>query len=81
MLEVSASFALCAILLSVPTVFATTITVNSLTIRAAKICALGDAVTAANTKKAVRDCKVGTGDDSIKFSVMGTIRVPHMTWY
>jgi hypothetical protein len=74
LVRVSAPFALCAILLTVPAAFAATITVNSLDDPgAAKICALRDAMTAANTKKVVHGCKAGTGDDTIKFSLTGTI--------
>jgi predicted outer membrane repeat protein len=79
LVRVSASFALCAILLTVPAAFAATITVNSLDDPgAAKICALRDAITAANTKKAVHGCKAGTGDDTITFSVAGTIPLASM---
>jgi hypothetical protein len=57
-----------------PAGFAATITVNSLADPGAKgICALRDAITAANTHKAVHNCKAGTGNDLIAFSVTGTV--------
>src|SRR6516165_6805600 len=53
---------------------AATIVVNSLADPGAKgICALRDAITAANTKTATNGCKAGTGKDAIRFSVTGTI--------
>jgi hypothetical protein len=55
---------------------AATITVNSLADPgAAGICALRDAITAANTKTATNGCAAGTvgGSDTINFSVTGTI--------
>src|SRR5215469_15968218 len=63
---------------------ATTITVNSLADPGrAEICALRDAITAANTRKATHGCVAGTGNDTINFSVTGTIRLgstlPHIT--
>jgi predicted outer membrane repeat protein len=39
----------------------------------AGVCALRDAITAANTQVAVNGCAAGTGTDSITFSVSGTI--------
>jgi predicted outer membrane repeat protein len=56
--------------------FATTITVNSLADPGRTgICALRDAITAANTKKATHGCAAGTGSDQIMFSVKGTINL------
>src|SRR6059058_967977 len=53
---------------------ATTITVNSLADPGtAGICALRDAITAANTMTATNGCAAGTGNDTIQFSVTGTI--------
>ena len=53
---------------------AATIVVNSLADPGAKgICALRDAITAANTKTATNGCAAGTGKDTIRFSVTGTI--------
>ena len=53
---------------------AATIVVNSLADPGAKgICALRDAITAANTKTATNGCTAGTGKDTIRFSVTGTI--------
>ena len=39
----------------------------------ARVCALRDAITAANTQVAVNGCAAGTGTDTITFSVSGTI--------
>ncbi len=39
----------------------------------AGVCALRDAITAADTKAAVNGCAAGTGTDTINFSVSGTI--------
>ena len=39
----------------------------------AKVCALRDAITAANTEVGVNGCAAGTGTDTITFSVSGTI--------
>ena len=53
---------------------AATIVVNSLADPgAADICALRDAITAANTKTATNGYTAGTGKDTIRFSVTGTI--------
>ncbi|HUN58678.1 MAG TPA: right-handed parallel beta-helix repeat-containing protein [Candidatus Binataceae bacterium] len=53
---------------------AATITVNSLADPGASgICVLRDAITAANTETAVNGCAAGTGNDTIVFSVTGTI--------
>lgn len=53
---------------------ATTITVNSLADPGTSgICALRDAITAANTKAAVNGCTAGSGNDTIVFSLTGTI--------
>ena len=53
---------------------AATITVNSLAdTGAAGICVLRDAITAANTMAATNGCAAGTGNDTIQFSVTGTI--------
>src|SRR5215469_12178927 len=53
---------------------AATITVNSLADTGAPgICALPDAITAANTMTATNGCVAGTGNDTIQFSVKGTI--------
>jgi CSLREA domain-containing protein len=38
-------------------------------------CALRDAITAANTKTATNDCVAGTGTDTIRFGVSGTITI------
>jgi hypothetical protein len=51
-----------------------TITVNSLADPGKpRICALRDAITAANTQTATNGCAAGNGHDTIKFSVTGTI--------
>jgi hypothetical protein len=53
---------------------AATIVVNSLADPGAPgICALRDAITAANTMTATNGCAAGTGNDAINFSVAGTI--------
>ena len=53
---------------------AATITVNSLADPGATgICALRDAITAADTLTATNGCAAGTGNDTIQFSVSGTI--------
>jgi hypothetical protein len=53
---------------------AATITVNSLADPGAPgICALRDAITAANSQTKVNGCKAGSGNDTIKLSVSGTI--------
>jgi CSLREA domain-containing protein len=53
---------------------AATITVNSVADPgASSICTLRDAITAANTSTAINGCTAGTGDDTIVFSVTGTI--------
>lgn len=53
---------------------AATITVNSFADPgAAGTCALRDAITAANTMTATNGCAAGTGNDTIQFSVTGTI--------
>jgi predicted outer membrane repeat protein len=53
---------------------ALTITVNSVADPGAPgICALRDAITAANTESPVNGCAAGTGSDTIDFSVSGTI--------
>src|SRR6516165_1181154 len=55
---------------------AATITVNSLADPGAPgICTLRDAITAANTMTATNGCAAGSGDDTIKFRVMGTIKL------
>ena len=55
---------------------AATIIVNSLADPGAPgICALRDAITAANTMTATNGCAAGSGDDTIKFRVMGTIKL------
>ena len=56
------------------TAHAATITVDSLTDTGAVLtCALRDAITAANTMTAMNGCAAGTGNDTIRFSVTGTI--------
>ena len=61
-------------LLLVGTARSATITVNSLADPGALgICALRDAITAANTMTATNGCGAGSGNDKIKFSVTGTI--------
>jgi hypothetical protein len=51
-----------------------TITVNSLADPGKPgICALRDTITAANTMTATNGCSAGNGNDTIKFSVTGTI--------
>ncbi|HEY2486291.1 MAG TPA: choice-of-anchor Q domain-containing protein [Candidatus Binataceae bacterium] len=56
------------------TAFAATITVNSLADPGqVGVCALRDAITAANTKTATNACAAGSGHDIIKFRVAGTI--------
>jgi predicted outer membrane repeat protein len=53
-----------------------TITVNSLADPGAQgICALRDAITAANTMTATNGCNAGKGHDTIQFSVTGTIKL------
>jgi hypothetical protein len=53
---------------------AATLTVNSLADPgAAGICALRDAIAAANTMTATNGCPAGDGNDTIQFSVTGTI--------
>ena len=53
---------------------AATITVNSLADPGSPgTCSLRDAITAANTMAATNGCAAGTGDDTIQFSVIGTI--------
>jgi CSLREA domain-containing protein len=55
---------------------AKTIVVNSLADPGASgICALRDAITAANTTKAVNGCVAGSGHDEIHFLVNGKIRI------
>jgi hypothetical protein len=55
---------------------AATIVVNSLADPgAASICALRDAITAANKMAKTNDCIAGTGNDTIDFSVTGTIHL------
>ena len=55
---------------------AITITVNSLAdTGTASICALRDAITAANTMTVTNGCAAGTGNDTIHFSVTGTIHL------
>ena len=63
---------------------AATIVVNSLADPdATGICALRDAITAANTRAATNGCIAGTGNDTIQFSVTGTIslasKLPQVT--
>jgi hypothetical protein len=56
------------------TAHAATITVDSLDDTGAPgICVLRDAITAANTKQATNGCAAGSGNDTIVFSVTGTI--------
>ena len=53
---------------------AATITVNSLSDTGATgVCVLRDAITAANSQTRINGCKAGSGSDTIKFSVTGTI--------
>src|SRR5690348_11866668 len=53
---------------------AATITVNSLADPGkAGVCALRDAITAANSQTRVNGCKAGSGNDTINFSVSGSI--------
>jgi CSLREA domain-containing protein len=55
---------------------AETIVVNSLADPGApSACALRDAITAANSKKAVNGCVAGRGDDQIRFLVTGKIQL------
>jgi hypothetical protein len=55
---------------------AATITVNSLVDPGAPgICALRDAITAANNRTRVNGCAAGNGQDTIRFSVSGTIEL------
>lgn len=55
-------------------VCAAMITVNSVAdVGTPGICVLRDAITAANTKTAANGCVAGTGNDTINFSVTGTI--------
>jgi hypothetical protein len=63
---------------------AATIVVNSVADPGAPgICGLRDAITAANTKTAANGCAAGTGNDTINFSVVGTLTLtstlPQMT--
>jgi predicted outer membrane repeat protein len=70
----AAAMAAGLLLLLGPTAYAATITVNSLQDTGAPgICVLRDAVTAANAMTATNGCAAGTGDDTIQFSVAGTI--------
>jgi len=71
---VQATFAI-ALLFSVATGRAATITVNTLAdpTGPAGTCSLRDAITAANTKTATNNCSAGTGDDTIVFSMTGQI--------
>ena len=56
------------------TASAATITVNSLADTGATgICVLRDAITSANTMTATNGCAAGTGNDTIQFSLTGTI--------
>ena len=56
------------------TAHAAMITVDSLADTGAVLtCALRDAITAANTMTAMNGCAAGTGNDTIRFSVTGTI--------
>jgi hypothetical protein len=58
----------------VATADAATITVNSLADTGAPgICVLRDAITAANTMTATNGCAAGSGNDTIQFSISGTI--------
>jgi len=69
-MAIAAAFAL---MLST-TARAATITVNSLADPGrAGICALRDAITAANTKRTTHGCAAGTDNDTIQFRVTGTI--------
>jgi CSLREA domain-containing protein len=53
-----------------------TITVNTLADPGAPgVCALRDAITAANTMTATNGCTAGKGNDTIQFSVTGTIKL------
>jgi CSLREA domain-containing protein len=63
-----------ALILASNPVSAATITVNSLADPGASgICALRDAITAANTQTRVNGCKAGSGNDTIQFRVSRTI--------
>jgi predicted outer membrane repeat protein len=56
--------------------FATTIPVNSLADPGqVGVCALRDAITAANTMTATNGCAAGSGNDTITFRVTGTIKL------
>jgi CSLREA domain-containing protein len=55
---------------------AATIVVNTLADPGSPgVCALRDAITAANTDAAVNDCSAGSGADTITFGVAGTITI------
>jgi predicted outer membrane repeat protein len=71
---VRAAVALLVIFAIVQVADAATITVNSLADPGASgICGLRDAITAANTGSSVNGCVAGSGNDTIVFSVTGTI--------
>jgi CSLREA domain-containing protein len=70
---------ICALTLSTAA-DAATIVVNSLADPGSTgVCALRDAITAANTRKATNRCAGGSGNDSIRFTITGTI-VLHSTF-
>lgn len=65
-----------ALALSSGAAHAATITVNSLADPGAQgICVLRDAITAANSRTQVNLCNAGSGNDTIRFSVTGTIQL------
>ena len=71
---VAAVLVIALVLMFSATARAATIMVNSLAdIGAPGICVLRDAITAANTLTATNGCTAGTGNDTIQFSVTGTI--------
>jgi CSLREA domain-containing protein len=71
----AAMLAVVALALTTATANATTYTVNTLSdpTGPSGTCSLRDAITAANTKTATNGCTAGTGNDTIRFSVTGTI--------
>jgi hypothetical protein len=70
----SAGISIAIALTLTATARAATITVNSpADTGATGICVLRDAITAANTMTATNGCPAGSGNDTIQFSVTGTI--------
>jgi CSLREA domain-containing protein len=68
---------LAVVLITFATARAATITVTTLSdpTGPSGTCSLRDAITAANTKQATNGCAAGSGNDTINFSLTGTIRL------